>query len=110
MPLKEGHDSKEEGVEWLLLISNWEFEYLSHLWNVSLKGRDTSLCTADPSPKGGGCPVRLEGLHEIAHQWHLFDQLSDSGSLEIVLHLLEKQKENLAYVNLTWGPTPHTPS
>ena len=56
MPLKEGHDSKEEGVEWLLLISNWEFEYLSRLWNVSLKLRDASLCTADPSPQGSGCP------------------------------------------------------
>ena len=56
MPLKERHDSKEEGVEWLLLISNWEFEYLSRLWNVSLKGRDASLCIADPSPQGSGCP------------------------------------------------------
>ena len=36
--------------------------------------------------------------------------MSDSGSLQIVLRLLEKEKEKLAYVNLTWGPTPHTPS
>ena len=49
-------------------------------------------------------------MYEIAHQWHLFDQLSDSGSLQIVLHLLEKQKENLAYVNVTWGLIWHTPS
>lgn len=54
--------------------------------------------------------LRLEGVHEIAHQWHLFDQLSDSGSLQIVLHLLEKQKDNLPYVNVTWGPIRHTPS
>ena len=69
------------------------------------------LAYVQPTPPLKGVAVlRLEGVHEIAHQWHLFDQLSDSGSLQIVLHLLEKQKENLAYVNLTWGPTPHTRS
>lgn len=67
-------------------------------------------CVQPTPPLKGVAVLRLEGVHEIAHQWHLFDQLSDSGSLQIVLLLLEKQEENLAYVNLTWGPTPHTPS
>ena len=62
------------------------------------------LAYVQPTPPLKGVAVlRLEGVHEIAHQWHLFDQLSDSSSLQIVLHLLEKQEENLAY-DLTWGP------
>ena len=32
-------------------------------------------------PLKGVAVLRLEGVHEIAHQWHLFDQMSDSGSL-----------------------------
>ena len=62
------------------------------------------LAYVQPTPPLKGVAVlRLEGVHEIAHQWHLFDQLSDSSSLQIVLHLLEKQEENLDY-DLTWGP------
>ena len=67
-------------------------------------------CVQPTSPLKGVAVHRLEEVLEIAHQWHLFDQLSDSSSLQIVLHLLEKQKENLAYVNATWVPIPHTPS
>ena len=74
--------------------------------------KEGMLAFVQPTPPLKGVAVlRLEGVHEIAHhEWHLFDQMSDSGSLQIVLHLLEKQKEKLAYVNLTWGPTPHSPS
>lgn len=77
-----------------------------------LLSKEGMLAFVQPTPPLKVVAVlRLEGVYEIAHhEWHLFDQLSDSGSLQIVLHLLEKQKENLAYVNLTWGPTPHTPS
>ena len=66
------------------------------------------LAFVQPTPPLKGVAVlKLEGVHEIAHhEWHLFDQMSDSGSLQIVLRLLEKEKEKLAYVNLTWGPTP----
>ena len=67
-------------------------------------------CVQATPPLKGVAVLRLEGVHEKAHQWHLFDQLSDSSSLQIVLHLLEKQKENLAYANATWVPIPHTPS
>ena len=74
--------------------------------------KEGMLAFVQPTPPLKGVAVlRLEGVHEIAHhEWHLFDQMSDSGSLQIVLHLLEKQKEKLACVNLTCGPTPHTPS
>ena len=62
------------------------------------------LAYVQPTPPLKGVAVlRLEGVHKIARQWHLFDQLSDSSSLQIVLHLLEKQEENLDY-DLTWGP------
>ena len=73
--------------------------------------KEGMLACVQPTPLLKGVAVlRLEGVHEIVHQWHLFDQLSDSGSLQTVLHLLEKQKDNLAYVNVTWGPIWHTPS
>ena len=74
--------------------------------------KEGMLAFVQPTPPIKGVAVlRLEGVHEIAHhEWHLFDQLSDSGSLQIVLHLLEKQKKNLAYVNVTGGPKWHTPS
>ena len=73
--------------------------------------KEGMLTFVQPTPSLKGAAVlRLEGVHEIAHQWHLFDHLSDSGSLQIALHLLEKQKDNLPDVNVTWGAIRHTPS
>ena len=71
--------------------------------------KEGMLACVQPTPPLKGVAVhRLEGVHEIAHQWHMFDQLLDSISLQIVLHLLEKQKENWGYVDVTWGRIPHT--
>ena len=55
--------------------------------------KEGMLACAQPTPPLKGVAVLgLKGVHEIAHQLHLFDQMSDSSSLQTVLHLLEKKR------------------